>query len=505
MKHLLLPFLLALSCHVAASFAAEPLEPAPLPAASHEKLPHWKGFNLLEKFMVHANSPFVEEDFRLIRELGFNFVRLPMDYRCWIKDGDWEKFDEKTLAEIDRAVEYGKKYDIHVMLNFHRAPGYTVAQPPEKTSLWTDAETQRVCAKHWAMFAKRYKGIPNERLSFNLFNEPANVETEVYVKATRVVIDAIRKEDPDRLIVSDALDWGNKPFGEAKELRIALATRGYAPFQLTHYKAGWVPASETWPVPTWPEQTANGLIFGSFKKERQAPLVIYGPFPRERYFGFKVHQVSTKAVLSVKADGKTIFEHDFKPGPGEGEWKTVIHKPEWNCYQNIYDKSYSTTIPAGTKKVEITVGEGDWLTLSRLEFDGSAAYSESCSFDLTTDWSAPTGKLKYYGEKNELTGGSMKDRARLKRENVDPWVAIEKTGVGVMVGEFGSYNKTPHDVTLRWMEDCLANWKEAGWGWALWNFRGSFGILDSERADVQYEDFHGHKLDRQMLELLQRY
>ena len=42
-------------------------------------------------------------------------------------------------------------------------------------------------------------------------------------------------------------------------------------------------------------------------------------------------------------------------------------------------------------------------------------------------------------------------------------------------------------------------------GWALWNFRGANGVLDSQRADVKYEDFGGHKLDRKMLELLQRY
>ena len=42
----------------------------------------------------------------------------------------------------------------------------------------------------------------------------------------------------------------------------------------------------------------------------------------------------------------------------------------------------------------------------------------------------------------------------------------------------------------------------AGWGWALWNLRGEFGILDSERPDVSYESFRGHKLDREMLELL---
>ena len=46
---------------------------------------------------------------------------------------------------------------------------------------------------------------------------------------------------------------------------------------------------------------------------------------------------------------------------------------------------------------------------------------------------------------------------------------------------------------------------EAGLGWALWNFRGSFGVLDSGRADVKYEDVHGHKVDRAMLELLRKY
>jgi endoglucanase len=53
------------------------------------------------------------------------------------------------------------------------------------------------------------------------------------------------------------------------------------------------------------------------------------------------------------------------------------------------------------------------------------------------------------------------------------------------------------------MRDLLELWKQAGWSWALWNFRGPFGILDSERADVEYQSWRGHKLDRLMLELLQ--
>lgn len=477
--------------------------PKPLPEARWDKLPRWRGFNLLEKFMVHSNKPFVEDDFRMIRDLGFNFVRLPMDYRCWIVDGDWERFDEKTLKEIDEAVALGEKYGIHVMLNFHRAPGYTVAQPPEKTSLWTDRKTQEVCAKHWALFAKRYKGIPNSRLSFNLFNEPSNIDEETYAKAAGFIINAIRKEDPERLIVSDGLNWGGKPFSGAKELRIALATRGYSPFQLTHYRASWAHGSDTWPVPKWPMRNANGLLFGSFKKGQQAPMVIEGPFDRDTTLRFHLNQVSTRAVLSVKADGKTLWEKDFVPKDGEGEWSKVVYRPEWNCYQNIYDKTYETVIPKETKRVEIAVAEGDWLTLSKIALQaGSGPVAE---IDLVPDWSAKAPVFRYDAQKGALDGGTVQGREFLQETAIAPWVAVEKTGVGVMVGEFGSYDKTPHDVTLAWMEDCLKNWQDADWGWALWNFRGSFGVLDSGRADVNYEDFHGRKLDRKMLELLQKY
>ncbi|MGD1032355.1 MAG: glycoside hydrolase, partial [Opitutaceae bacterium] len=85
---------------------------------------------------------------------------------------------------------------------------------------------------------------------------------------------------------------------------------------------------------------------------------------------------------------------------------------------------------------------------------------------------------------------------------IEKWRPLTDRGAPVHVGEWGCYIHTPHDVCLAWMGDQLALWKEAGWGWSMWNLRGEFGILDSNRADVAYEDFRGHKLDRKMLELL---
>ena len=82
------------------------------------------------------------------------------------------------------------------------------------------------------------------------------------------------------------------------------------------------------------------------------------------------------------------------------------------------------------------------------------------------------------------------------------WAPLEQAGGRVFIGEFGCHNQTPHAVALAWLRDNLSIFRQKGWGWALWNLRGSFGVLDSGRNDVDYEDFHGHRLDRKMLDVL---
>lgn len=322
------------------------------------RLPRWRGFNLLEKFTPSRPAPFRESDFEWMAGWGFDFVRLPLSYRCWADADDWLKLKEPVLKEIDQAVEFGRKHRVHVNINLHRAPGYCVNPPKEPLDLWSDDKALDACAFHWAHFAKRYKGILNSQLSFDLINEPAEIPEATYGRVVRRLVQAIRAEDPNRLIIADGLRWGRDPVFSLADLGIAQSTRGYDPMRLSHYQAGWVGDSDKWPEPTWPLEISD---------------------------------------------------------------------------KDIWDK------------------------------------------------------------------------ARLRQDRIKPWQALERKGVGMHVGEWGSFNHTPHKVVLAWMRDYLELWKEASWGWALWNFRGSFGILDSDRADVKYEDFHGHKLDRQMLELLRKH
>ncbi len=323
--------------------------------ASAEKLPLWRGFNLLNKFQLAQDQPFSEVDFQIVHELGFNFVRLPMDYRIWIIDKDWTKLNEAKLKEIDQAVDWGRKYHVHVCLNFHRAPGYTVATPPESHSLWTDAEAQRVCALHWAAFARRYKGIPSAQLSFNLFNEPSGVDGPTYAKVVAKMAEAIRAEDPERLIITDGRQWGNVPCPELIPLHVAQSTRGYQPMAISHYRASWMTGADAWPLPTWPINQVPGHLYSPEKKELHSPLILQGDFPADAKLSFTVGTVSDRARLVICADEKIVFDNTFISGAERHAGEQVIYNPEYKIYQNIFNQSQTLTLSRAVSRLTLSV------------------------------------------------------------------------------------------------------------------------------------------------------
>ena len=361
-------FLKAGGAFAAASVAGLKAGAAPAPKKPSISFPRYRGFNLMAKFGEWGpRAKFEEEDFEIMTEWGFDFARIPMSYWRWASKDDWFKIDEEVIKDIDEVVALGKKYKIHINLNLHRIPGYCInGRKQEPVDLYEDTPENMQKAMdgaifHWKMFAKRYKGIPNSQLSFDLINEPPHTKEETrHVQVVTSLVNAIREEDPARLIVSDGKDVGRTPIFGIADLGVVQSARGYDPLTISHYQADWLPQSylESSKVPTWP----------------------------------------------LKADDGTVW-----------------------------------------------------------------------------------------------------DKAFLKTRLIDPWMPLVKMGVPVHVGEFGCYNKTPHDAAIAWMKDMLSLWKEVGWGYAMWNLKGAIGVLDSERTDVKYENYKGHKLDRKMLELIKAY
>jgi aryl-phospho-beta-D-glucosidase BglC (GH1 family) len=99
--------------------------------------------------------------------------------------------------------------------------------------------------------------------------------------------------------------------------------------------------------------------------------------------------------------------------------------------------------------------------------------------------------------------GQLLNREMLEKY-YKPWIDIKNKGVGVHCGECGCWNKTPHNVFLAWFDDVTDILTSNDIGFALWEFIGDFGILNSGRTDVAYEDWYGYKLDKKLLTLIQK-
>lgn len=88
------------------------------------------------------------------------------------------------------------------------------------------------------------------------------------------------------------------------------------------------------------------------------------------------------------------------------------------------------------------------------------------------------------------------------REYFQPWRDVHAKGVPVHIGECGCYIKTPNDVALRWMADLFEMFVDFGWGFGLWNFEGTFGIVEHGRPGARYEMVDGYRIDVDLLAIL---
>ena len=492
----------------------------------------WRGFNLLGMFRAPGDTSdhrapgyFTEDEFQWIHDWGFNFVRLPMDYRHWIVDGDWNTFDEKVFERLDKVVEWGTKYGIHVQFCFHRAPGFSVLgwEKQDKLQLRDSDVPLQAFAKQWAAFARHYRDVPNERLSFNLVNEPSFPE-ERYVHIAQTLIAAIRKEDPKRFIIADGNRTASRPVpGLYPVPGVGQAMRGYAPHTLTHYRVFYFPEASFKPV--WPltrESPVGGALWGRGETGHDRFTVADAPAGR---WEFSFGRVDGPVTLAFAADGKPLRTVAFDPKEDDGA-RWLYPKKRGALLSASATESVFLDLPAPVKELTVEAVAGKVAVLGSV----TVVSPEGRKATLGT-WLPGGGgvdpkrnanfrqRFSGFGETvpfrvAEATGpydlrGASTPGEGFVREFCDfmRWEdpAIAARDVFVMVGEFGPRASSPLAEVLAFTEDQLRYWKSRGWGWALWNLRGYCGVLDNGRTDVPLEDFHGHKLDRALLELLRKW
>lgn len=177
-----------------------------LPKAIPGKLPDWHGTAM--EFKATPTIPteryFIAEDFEKISAMGFNYVRLHYSYKHFV-DEQVTKADMYVLENLDRVVEWGAKYGVHINIVLYELPG-------SRDDIMSSDLHFKQAVKVWSMLAERYSDVPANVLSYNLLNEPdiGGVFTEEsYGRLANSLVEAIRKYDGDKLILSDGMLNGN--------------------------------------------------------------------------------------------------------------------------------------------------------------------------------------------------------------------------------------------------------------------------------------------------------
>lgn len=287
------------------------------------------GFNFLWMYVYNPERPDPQEanlrELDFIANEGFNFVRIPTDYNFWTR-GDYFHHDERILAYIDRYIEACNERGLHVSFNVHRVPGYCINWPErEKHNLWKDEEALEGFKFMWETFAKRYRGISSEKLSFDLVNEPASIPPthpctrDDHERVIRQTIAAIRAVDPERQIVIDGFNGGGSALPELADLgsqNVIHSGRGYYPGHITHHNAEWNRDYKYLAVEPTYERTPESL---------QALYDFYQPWRDVQAQGVPVHigefgcynKIQNQTALNWFAD---LFEVFHNYGWGFSMW-----------------------------------------------------------------------------------------------------------------------------------------------------------------------------------------
>ena len=233
----------------------------------------------------------------------------------------------------------------------------------------------------------------------------------------------------------------------------------------------------------------------------------------EPFLLFDSPRDSMERALAAAAHHWQFFAERYRGIPSTELSFDLVNEPPWMSDQTRYVEIVRALVAAIRAKDPDRLIVADGADIGQTPVPGivdlglvqsTRGYLPKAISHYTADW-VPKNEFETFQVPTWPlidARGQTWNKEKLRQELIVKWLPLTGQGVPVHVGEWGCLNHTPHAVTLAWMRDLLALWNEAGWGWAMWNLRGRFGVVDSQRTDVQYEHFQGHQLDRKMLELL---
>lgn len=189
------------------------------------------------------NNFITESDFEKIAALGFDHVRIPIDYNV-IKNPDGTMRPE-GLGRIDAALALCEKYGLRAVLDLHKTPGYSFDAGEKEAGFFESESYQERFYDIWETLAEWFGGM-SDRVAFELLNEVTEVRfLPAWKRISRECVRRIRFFAPDTIILLGSYNWNSArtvpeldaPYDE----KIVYNFHFYEPHAFTHQGAYWMP------------------------------------------------------------------------------------------------------------------------------------------------------------------------------------------------------------------------------------------------------------------------
>jgi aryl-phospho-beta-D-glucosidase BglC (GH1 family) len=216
------------------------------------------------------------EDFKLVKSLGFDHVRLSINPEPLMLNGAPETLDPAAIARLDKTVAEITGTGLVAVLDIHPEMPYVEALGQGK-----DAAAKFLT--FWTTFATHFAKTDPAKVYFEVLNEPHMEDSYRWAGIQSKAIPAIRAVAPKHTIIATGNHWGGVDglleLEPVRDANVIYSFHDYDPMTFTHQGASWssgyLKTLRGVPYPSTPEDVAP-LVSAATDEEAKKQLARYG-------------------------------------------------------------------------------------------------------------------------------------------------------------------------------------------------------------------------------------